>query len=84
MPHRLTHARPRGERSKTNEQAQELFSRVRSADPDLLLVLETDQWWDERLAQLGDQFPNRVQHIPQGHAFSACTSFRDTNCSIPR
>jgi endonuclease/exonuclease/phosphatase (EEP) superfamily protein YafD len=54
---------------KTNEQAQELLGIVRSTDPDLFLALETDQWWDERLAQLSNQFPNRVQHIPQGHAF---------------
>jgi endonuclease/exonuclease/phosphatase (EEP) superfamily protein YafD len=54
---------------KTNEQSQTLFDIVRSTNPDLFLVLETDQWWDERLAQLSNQFVHQVQHIPQGHAF---------------
>ncbi|MFC1458546.1 hypothetical protein ACETIH_17935 [Microvirga arabica] len=49
---------------KTNEQAQELLDIVRSTHPDLFLVLKTDQWWDERLRQLSDQFSHQVQHIP--------------------
>jgi endonuclease/exonuclease/phosphatase (EEP) superfamily protein YafD len=54
---------------KTNEQAQGLFDIVSLTNPDLFLVLETDQWWDERLRQLSSQFSHQVQHIPQGHAF---------------
>jgi endonuclease/exonuclease/phosphatase (EEP) superfamily protein YafD len=54
---------------KTNEQAQELFDIIRRTNPDLFLVLETDQWWNEKLAQLSNRFSHQVQHIPQGHAF---------------
>ncbi|MFC4171245.1 endonuclease/exonuclease/phosphatase family protein [Microvirga sp. GCM10011540] len=54
---------------RDNEQAEEFFDIVRNTSPDLLLVMETDQWWDQRLAQLNNQFPHRVQHIPEGHAF---------------
>jgi endonuclease/exonuclease/phosphatase (EEP) superfamily protein YafD len=54
---------------KSNEQSERLFEIVRSTGPDLFLVLETDQWWNERLTQLSNGFPHRVQHIPEDHAF---------------
>jgi len=54
---------------KSNQQAERLFAIVRSTSPDLFLALETDQWWDERLKQLDNRFPYRVQQIPDGHAF---------------
>ena len=54
---------------RRNEQAQAFLDQVDRVDPDLLLVMETDFWWDERLSPLREQFPHRVQSIPEDHAF---------------
>ena len=48
-----------------NRQAEALLARVAEADPDLLLLMETDAWWDEQLGPLGETFAHAVQHIPQ-------------------
>ena len=48
-----------------NRQAEALLARVAEADPDLLLLMETDGWWDEHLAPLRETHPHAVQHIPE-------------------
>ncbi len=48
-----------------NEHAAAFLDEVREAKPDVLLVLETDEWWDRHLRELQD-FPFRRQYIPDG------------------
>lgn len=50
-----------------NERSQEFLSLVADTDPDLLLVLETDPWWDRHLTTLRDSFPHAVQHVSEEH-----------------
>lgn len=50
-----------------NEDAAPFLRLVGEIDPDVLLVMETDPWWDRELATLGETFPEKVQHIPEGH-----------------
>lgn len=50
---------------RSNESAGAFLELVERTDPDLLLVMETDAYWDEALAALGDDYPHVVQHIPQ-------------------
>ena len=45
------------------QDADELFRRVRAADPDLFLAVETDEWWDERLGELSPDFVEQVQQV---------------------
>lgn len=41
----------------------ELFLRqVESADPDVVLTVETDRWWQEQLAPLQERYPHKVLH----------------------
>ncbi|MEE2859659.1 MAG: endonuclease/exonuclease/phosphatase family protein [Paracoccus sp. (in: a-proteobacteria)] len=54
---------------RRNESADVFLDQVATADPDVLLVLETDAWWDDRLSVLADTYPYRVQSIPEDHAF---------------
>lgn len=54
---------------RRNESADIFLDQVARVDPDVLLVMETDAWWDERLSVLADAFPNRIQSIPEDHAF---------------
>ena len=54
---------------RRNESAEAFLNQVAATGPDLLLVLETDAWWDERLSALRDQFRHQVQSIPDDHAF---------------
>lgn len=51
----------------TNENAERLFASLRLADPDLILLQETDEWWDERLRALSDRWPHAAQHITQNY-----------------
>lgn len=50
-----------------NEHASELLRLVSEVDPDVLLVMETDPWWDRHLAPLAVSYPEKVQYIPEGH-----------------
>ncbi len=52
------------ERNETSEIFLELVGEV---DPDVLLILETDPWWDRHLAPLAASYPHREQFIPEGH-----------------
>lgn len=49
---------------RSNERADEFFAILAEADPDVLVLLETDEWWDQRLASL-EGLPHRVQSIPE-------------------
>ncbi len=46
-----------------NYHAAELLEIVRERDPDLLLALETTEWWDRQLAELSDEMPHSVARI---------------------
>lgn len=50
-----------------NEHAKEFLTLVSDVDPDVLLVLETDHWWNEHLSTLRGGFPHVVQFIPEDH-----------------
>lgn len=52
---------------KSNEQGEEFLALAAEADPEVLLVMETDAWWDEHLAPLRDRYDYVVQHIPEDH-----------------
>ncbi len=50
-----------------NERAEEFLRLVTDIDPDVVLVLETDQWWDDHLRPLRGSFPHAVQYVPEDH-----------------
>jgi endonuclease/exonuclease/phosphatase (EEP) superfamily protein YafD len=45
-----------------NRNADAFLYLVRRDDPDLILAVETDRWWDGRLAVLRERYPNAVRH----------------------
>lgn len=47
---------------QTNRDAARLLERVAAVDPDIVLALETDAWWDARLAPLQERYPHNVRH----------------------
>lgn len=53
---------------RRNEHAEVFLAQVAATEPDLLLVMETDAWWDERLSILDSDFSHRIQSIPTDHA----------------
>jgi endonuclease/exonuclease/phosphatase (EEP) superfamily protein YafD len=46
-----------------NRESGELLKIVRDSAPDVLLAMETDEWWDGELAALRPEMPHSVQHI---------------------
>lgn len=44
----------------TNRNAEPLLEQVRRLDPDLVLLVETDDWWDERLGSLKARYAHVV------------------------
>lgn len=47
---------------RTNREAPRLLERVAAIDPDLVLALETDAWWDAQIAPLAGRYPHSVRH----------------------
>lgn len=54
---------------RRNKHADVFLAQVAATKPDLLLVMETDAWWDARLSALDADFRYRIQSIPVDHAF---------------
>ena len=46
-----------------NRQAQQLLQIVRDADPDILLIVETDAWWEQQLRGLEDDYGYIVKQV---------------------
>ena len=44
-----------------NRQADKLKALVREHRPDVLVTLETDQWWEDQLAELADEYPHSIR-----------------------
>ena len=54
---------------KSNENASAFLRLVRRVQPDLVLALETDAFWDEQLGNLTDSYPHRERYTPENHAY---------------
>ena len=46
----------------TNRDAGRLRDLIEARDPDVVLLVETDQWWQEQMAELECRYPHRVLH----------------------
>lgn len=44
-----------------NRNAEELIRIIGNCSPDIILTLESDQWWQDKLAQLESAFPHTIQ-----------------------
>jgi endonuclease/exonuclease/phosphatase (EEP) superfamily protein YafD len=44
-----------------NRRAADFLALVRASDPDIVLAVETDAWWDEQLSALDEVFPYSVK-----------------------
>ena len=47
---------------QSNRQAASLLEHIERADPDVVLTVETDQWWADALSELHDRYPHTVLH----------------------
>jgi endonuclease/exonuclease/phosphatase (EEP) superfamily protein YafD len=45
-----------------NREAARLLRLIRSRSPDLVLTVETDDWWEEQLRALEEDYPHTVKH----------------------
>lgn len=52
---------------KRNQKAAAFLDLVAKVKPDLLLIMETDDRWDRNLQPLEEDFPEKMQFIPEGH-----------------
>ncbi|GJM30205.1 MAG: endonuclease [Cyclobacteriaceae bacterium] len=51
-----------------NRDAQPCIELIKQKDPDLVLLLETDQWWVDRIAVIENQYPYKVT-VPLDNAY---------------
>jgi endonuclease/exonuclease/phosphatase (EEP) superfamily protein YafD len=51
-----------------NRRSDPLLAVIRKCKPDLLVAVETDQWWCDELAKLADDFPHAVE-VPQDDTY---------------
>jgi len=49
----------------TNRNAAPLLSQIAALDPTMVLLTETDDWWDARLQSLTSRYPHVVRHPRQ-------------------
>ncbi len=52
-----------------NQGAAQVLAMVRDNDPDILLVMETNERWDKDLSPLRDEFAQSMQSIPKDATF---------------
>ncbi|MGM0952201.1 MAG: endonuclease/exonuclease/phosphatase family protein [Pseudomonadota bacterium] len=45
-----------------NRESEAFLEIVRQYDPDLILTVETDHWWEEALKPLEDEYPHTLKH----------------------
>lgn len=46
----------------SNREVEPLLQQIEQTDPDLILTLETDAWWEEQLRPLDADYPHAVKH----------------------
>lgn len=54
-----------------NRHPEPLLNLIDEEDPDLVLTIETDEWWMEQLRPLQETFPHTVRH-PRDNAYGMC------------
>lgn len=52
----------------TNRDSGKLRDLIRQSDPDVILLVETDKWWEEQLRELGKTHPHVVER-PQDNTY---------------
>jgi endonuclease/exonuclease/phosphatase (EEP) superfamily protein YafD len=52
----------------TNRECGELMRLIRERDPDIMLLVETDSWWEERLRELEPCYPHVLKY-PQSNTY---------------
>jgi endonuclease/exonuclease/phosphatase (EEP) superfamily protein YafD len=60
---------------QSNREADRLLQIITDADPDVVLAVETDEWWCARLAALRSKYPYGVQH-PLSNGYGLVLSSR--------
>lgn len=51
-----------------NREAKAYLENVYKADPDIVLLLETDNWWDDETKKLTDKYPYSIK-VPQENTY---------------
>lgn len=53
---------------QTNRDSKRLLASIRKMDPDIILLAETDEWWQSQLRELEADYPHLV-HQPQDNTY---------------
>ena len=48
----------------SNRESEKLIALIHEKKPDILVALETDKWWNEKLAAVADDYPHSIE-LPQ-------------------
>lgn len=50
---------------RDSREADALLETIAAREPDIVLVMETNEWWDRQLAPLDASFAHHLQHVPE-------------------
>jgi endonuclease/exonuclease/phosphatase (EEP) superfamily protein YafD len=67
----------------TNRESQKCLSVIQEADPDLVLAVETDKWWEKELMPLEKKYPYH-SYAPLANTYGMLlySKFKLVNCEI--
>jgi endonuclease/exonuclease/phosphatase (EEP) superfamily protein YafD len=67
----------------TNRSSDRFLAAIREADPDLVLVLEPDDWWADAISELGERYPYSVVHpLPNTYGIILYSKLRLVDPSV--
>lgn len=66
-----------------NRNADELLSRIDNHNPDVILLAEVDEWWDEKMSGLKEDYPNNICHpLDNAYGMNFYTRLETRDCQL--
>jgi endonuclease/exonuclease/phosphatase (EEP) superfamily protein YafD len=66
-----------------NRNSEKLLDRISDCDPDVILLAEVDDWWDQAVSVLKKEYPNHICHpLDNAYGLNFYTRLETENCQL--